>query len=155
MITMVYQITDATIVYSTVYSGTDQRKHQRFASQVFVRGVHQWRLNSPQKGSVTRKMFPFYDVIMNIYPIGNYDMDLHILGIACYSFVIINTGLSKLQTMQWSTMRITLNAVISYLDPCWFSMGKDSGPRLNIKTVLSTYGDFHVKDKTAVRTSYL
>ena len=35
---------------------------------------------------------------------------------------------------------------------CFF--GK-SGPRLNIKTVLSTYGDFHVKDKTAVRTSYL
>ena len=30
-----------------------------------------------------------------------------------------------------------------------------SGPRLNIKTVLSTYGDFHVKDKMAVRTSYL
>ena len=29
------------------------------------------------------------------------------------------------------------------------------GPRLNIKTVLSTYGDSHVKDKTAVRTSYL
>ena len=29
------------------------------------------------------------------------------------------------------------------------------GPRLNIKTVLSTYCDFHVKDKTAVRTSYL
>ena len=29
------------------------------------------------------------------------------------------------------------------------------GPRLNIKTVLSTYGDFHVKGKTAVRTSYL
>ena len=34
-------------------------------------------------------------------------------------------------------------------------MGCDTGPRLNIKTVLSTYGDFHVKDKTAVRTSYL
>ena len=32
---------------------------------------------------------------------------------------------------------------------------KVAGPRLNIKTVLSTYGDFHVKDKTAVRTSYL
>ena len=32
---------------------------------------------------------------------------------------------------------------------------KVPGPRLNIKTVLSTYGDFHVKDKTAVRTSYL
>ena len=24
-----------------------------------------------------------------------------------------------------------------------------AGPRLNIKTVLSTYGDFHVKDKTS------
>ena len=34
-------------------------------------------------------------------------------------------------------------------------LDKDPGPRLNIKTVLSTYGDFHVKDKTAVRTSYL
>ena len=33
--------------------------------------------------------------------------------------------------------------------------GQRPGPRLNIKTVLSTYGDFHVKDKTAVRTSYL
>ena len=28
---------------------------------------------------------------------------------------------------------------------------RQTGPRLNIKTVLSTYGDFHVKDKTAVR----
>ena len=35
------------------------------------------------------------------------------------------------------------------------SLHKRPGPRLNIKTVLSTYGDFHVKDKTAVRTSYL
>ena len=34
-------------------------------------------------------------------------------------------------------------------------MTQGSGPRFNIKTVLSTYGDFHVKDKTAVRTSYL
>ena len=34
-------------------------------------------------------------------------------------------------------------------------LSETPGPRLNIKTVLSTYGDFHVKDKTAVRTSYL
>ena len=33
--------------------------------------------------------------------------------------------------------------------------GRRTGPCLNIKTVLSTYGDFHVKDKTAVRTCYL
>ena len=44
--------------------------------------------------------------------------------------------------------------------PCTFDYflaryGMLAGPRLNIKTVLFTYGDFHVKDKTAVRTSYL
>ena len=30
------------IVYSTVYSGTDQRKHQSSASLAFVQGIHQW-----------------------------------------------------------------------------------------------------------------
>ena len=39
--------------------------------------------------------------------------------------------------------------------PCTHPTLWESGPRLNMKTVLSTYGDFHVKDKTAVRTSYL
>ena len=58
------QITSLTIVYSTVYSGSDQRKHQSTASMVFVRGIHQWPVNSPHKGPVTRKMFPFDDVIM-------------------------------------------------------------------------------------------
>ena len=30
----------------------------------FVSGIHQWLVNSPHKGQVTRKMFPFDDVIM-------------------------------------------------------------------------------------------
>ena len=34
------QIISLTIVYSTVYSGTDQRKHETFASLAFVRGIH-------------------------------------------------------------------------------------------------------------------
>ena len=29
-----------------------------------VRGIHRWPVNSPHKGPVTRKMFPFDDVIM-------------------------------------------------------------------------------------------
>ena len=53
-----------TIVYSTVYSGTDQRKHQSSASLAFMRGFHRWPVNSPHKGPVTRKIFPFDDVIM-------------------------------------------------------------------------------------------
>ena len=61
--TTVSQITSLTIVYSTVYSGADQRKHQSSASLAFVRGIHRWPVNSPHKGLVTRKMLPF-DVIM-------------------------------------------------------------------------------------------
>ena len=52
------------IFYSTVYSGTDQRKHQSSASLDFVWGIHRSPVNSPHKGPVTRKTFPFYDVIM-------------------------------------------------------------------------------------------
>ena len=49
---------------STVGSGADQRKHQSSASLAFVRVIHRWPVVSPHKGSVTRKMFPFDDVIM-------------------------------------------------------------------------------------------
>ena len=58
------QITSLTIVYSTVYSGPDQTKHQSSASLAFVRGIHRGPVNSPHKWLVTRKMFPFDDVIM-------------------------------------------------------------------------------------------
>ena len=58
------QITSFTIVYSTVYSGVDQRKHQSSASLAFVRGIHRWPVNSPHNRPVTRKIFPFDDVIM-------------------------------------------------------------------------------------------
>ena len=65
MSAMASQITSLTIVYSTVYSGADQRKHQSPASLAFVSGVHRWPVNSPHKGPVTRKMFPFDHVIMS------------------------------------------------------------------------------------------
>ena len=60
------QITSRTIVYSIIYSGTDQRKHQSSTSLAFVMGIHQWLVNSPHKGPVMRKMFPFDDVIMQM-----------------------------------------------------------------------------------------
>ena len=65
------QITSLTIVYSTVYSDANQRKHQSSASLVFVRGIHRGHMNSPHKGPVTRKIFPFDDVIMWWYVRGN------------------------------------------------------------------------------------
>ena len=57
--------TSLTIVYSAVDSGADQRKHQSFAPLPFRRGIHRWPMISPHKGPLTRKMYPFDDVIMN------------------------------------------------------------------------------------------
>ena len=58
------QITSLRIVCSTVYSDVDQRKHQSSATLAFVRWIHRGPVNSPHKWPVTRKMFPFDDVIM-------------------------------------------------------------------------------------------
>ena len=60
------QITSLTVVYSIVYSGVNQRKHQSSASLAFVREIHRGPVNFPHKWPVTRKMFPFDDVIMSI-----------------------------------------------------------------------------------------
>ena len=62
------QITSLTVVYSIVYSGVNQRKHQSSASLAFVREIHRGPVNFPHKWPVTRKMFPFDDVIMGLYP---------------------------------------------------------------------------------------
>ena len=48
---MVSQITSLAIVFSTVYSGSDQRKHQ----SSFVKGTHRGPVISPHKWPVTRK----------------------------------------------------------------------------------------------------
>ena len=50
------QIASLTTVYLTVYSDANQRKYQSSASLAFVWSIH--------RGPVTRKMFPFDDVIM-------------------------------------------------------------------------------------------
>ena len=64
MSTIASQITSLTIVYSTVYSSADQSKHQSSASLAFVWEIHRGPVNFPHKWPVTRKMFPFDDVIM-------------------------------------------------------------------------------------------
>ena len=65
MTTIAPQITSLTIVYSTIYSGADQSEHQSSASLAFVWGIHRGPVNSPHKWPVTRKIFPFDDVIMH------------------------------------------------------------------------------------------
>ena len=60
------QITSFTVVYSTVYSDADQRKHQSSASLAFVWGIHRASMNSPHKWPVTRKMFPLMTSSCNL-----------------------------------------------------------------------------------------
>ena len=64
MSTLASQIISLTIVYSIVYSGTDQRKHQSSTSLAFVRGINQWPVNSPIQRASNAEMFPFDDVII-------------------------------------------------------------------------------------------
>ena len=55
---MASQITGVSMVRSPGRSGAHQRKHQSSASLAL------WGVNSLNKGPVTRRMFPFDDVIM-------------------------------------------------------------------------------------------
>ena len=64
MITMASPITSLTIVYWTVYSGTDQRKHQKLRVTGLCEGKSPVTREFQHKGPVTRKMFPFDDIIM-------------------------------------------------------------------------------------------
>ena len=64
MIAMASQINSLRIVYSTAYSGADQRKHQSSVSLAFEWGIHRWPVSSPHKRPVTRKLLPFDDVII-------------------------------------------------------------------------------------------
>ena len=61
---MTSQITSLGIVYSIVYSGAYQRKHQGSVSLAFMREIHRWSVISLHKGPVMWKMFPFDDIIM-------------------------------------------------------------------------------------------
>ena len=65
MTTIASQITSLTVVHSIVYSY--QRKYKSSASLAFVRGIHRPPGESPHKGPVTRKMFPFDDVTMQCW----------------------------------------------------------------------------------------
>ena len=51
MSTMAYQITSLAIVYSTVYSGVNHRKHQSSVSLAFVWRIHRCRVNSPAQSA--------------------------------------------------------------------------------------------------------
>ena len=64
MSTMASEITSLTLVYSTVYSRRRSKKTSKLRVTGLCVGNSPVTVNSSHKGPVTRKMFPFDDVIM-------------------------------------------------------------------------------------------
>ena len=62
MSTMAAQLTSLAIVYSTVYSGADQRKNQTSTLLAFLLGIHRWPVNSFAQWASNAEIFPFDDV---------------------------------------------------------------------------------------------
>ena len=116
------QITSLTVVYSIVYSGVIQRKHQSSASLAFVREIHRGPVNFPHKWPVTRKMFPFDDVIMK------YDFSDLFLSYLISNHLILDAVASD--SGQWACRVTSENSSSSAVD---FVINKDGS---NI-TVLS------------------
>ena len=133
------QITSRTIVYSTVYSGPDQRKHQSSAALAFVRGIHRWPANSPHKWPVKRKMFPFDGVIMRY--------------VFCHpgaSFTNGDRSLAETASRVWHVLVVTPTRndistqsptlIARFMGPTWGPSGADRthvGPMLVPWTLLS------------------
>ena len=69
MTTMASHITSLTVVYSTVYSDADKKTSKLRVTGLCV-GKSSGPVNSPHKWPVTRKMFPFDDVIMELVLLG-------------------------------------------------------------------------------------
>ena len=101
--TVASQIISLTIVYSTVDSGADQRKHQSSASLAFVRGIHRGPVNYPHKWPVTRKMLSFHDVIMDV------SASLAWVGISIWYHIPICMGRTFVQITHWG--RDTMDAI--------------------------------------------
>ena len=119
---MVSKITSFAIVYSTIHSGADQRNCQRSGSLVFVRGIHRWPVNSPNKWPVTQKIFPFDYVIMvdglsGICDIGGV---LKITDDICGSFWSIMLSLSQ-RDIFWSRYQRQINGErqVQRIYFCW------------------------------------
>ena len=117
------QITSLTIAYSIVFLGADQRKHQSSASLAFVWGIHRWPVNSPHKGPVMRKMFPFDDVIMwwlstNYNAAFNESCDHLVLG-QCHIAVLIQHPASQMRNTWMEQQNLQRTGVLCVWSKCY------------------------------------
>ena len=108
--TITSQITSLMVVYSAVYSGADQRKHQSSASLGLVRGIHRGPVNSSHKWPVTRKMFPFDDVIMQTIPRGRQHSGEIYRNLKILIHTNESTDITHCNDLAWALWRLKLLA---------------------------------------------
>ena len=84
------------IVCSPICSGADQRNHQSSVSLAIIRGIHWWQVDSPHKGPVMRKMFPFDDIIM---PVLDFPLWIYNYAETHYTDVILGMIVSQITSL--------------------------------------------------------
>ena len=112
------QINGLAFICSNVCLGGDQRKRQSSASLAFVR-IHRWPVNSQHKEPVTRKKFPFHDVIMkHKYDMFYKKMQHYNDWFVCFGNRIIRIVIVWYNTnhMDLSTLRDVICPWIGYLN---------------------------------------
>ena len=156
---MASQITSLTIVYSTVYSAADQRKYQSSVSLAFVRGPHRWPVNSPQKWSVTRKMFPFDDVTSGhasgkFIHVAIFSLFSTYLTACRYNTVRYNTKLIATRQMSVLESQRTLNGIFVVSDFKEMATGNRKRKTVTKQDLFNVDNVRHVRSQIAVHTLY-
>ena len=109
------QITSLTIVYSTVYSDPDQSNYQSSTSLALVWGIHRGLVNSPYKWPVTRKMIPFYDVIMPWLTLLSHDVSHDVNKFCILAVVSFSNSLSVTMIVtKWTGLCYYIGALMIY-----------------------------------------
>ena len=129
--TITSQITSLTIVYSTIYSDADQKKHQSSASLAFARGIHRGPVNSPHKWPVTRKMFPFHDVIMHTKVSFGTPWQMADMGLPFVTVMKSNPFL----ILRWKCNKMPFY-VLSWMIDEWLTLGSKSNKLFFISITL-------------------
>ena len=112
---MASQITSLAIVYSSVYSGVDQRTHQSSASLAFVRGIHRWPAHSP--GQQRRKCFHMMTsswggtCLQSVQSVWQDHTQNNKTSYSKYNKVNLtsNTILYKIHNVKWYSSKISFN----------------------------------------------
>ena len=126
---MAFQITGISTVCSTVCSGTRRRKHQSPVSLAFVKRTQRPPVDSPHKGPVTRKMFPFVDVIIILVSCG------YVIRLTGSQYIYLSILLNSLWPSDsiWrhksgstlaQVMACCLAAPSHYMNQCWLIISK-------------------------------